>query len=130
MRLMWLAERPHDLKLTVPYAHALRELFELDPQTTTAITTPLRSPSTVTLSGPDGARSVCVEDGDRHEDPAAIVAGFGEGQFGKDAAGILFDRALGAWRQRRSRAAWPISAQKSLAGINAAAGAFDAEMHR
>jgi glutamyl-tRNA reductase len=115
------------------YAHALRELFELNPQTTTAITTPLRSPSTVTLSGPDRVRSVCVEDGDRHEDPAVIVAGFGEGQFGKDAAGILFDGALGAWRRRRSRAAWPIGAQRSLAGINAAAlaaGAFDAEMHR
>jgi glutamyl-tRNA reductase len=35
------------------YADALRELFELDPQATAAITTPLRSASRVPPSGPD-----------------------------------------------------------------------------
>jgi glutamyl-tRNA reductase len=36
------------------YADALRELFELDPQAATAITTPVRSASRVAPSGPDG----------------------------------------------------------------------------
>jgi len=37
------------------YADALRELFELDPQTAAAITTPVRNASRVAPSGPDGA---------------------------------------------------------------------------
>jgi glutamyl-tRNA reductase len=36
------------------YADALRELFELNPQTTAAITTPLRSMSRVTHPGRTG----------------------------------------------------------------------------
>jgi glutamyl-tRNA reductase len=36
------------------YADALRELFELDPQTAAAITAPVRSASRVAPSAPDG----------------------------------------------------------------------------
>jgi glutamyl-tRNA reductase len=38
------------------YADALRELFELDPQAAAAITAPVRRPSRVGPSGPDGGR--------------------------------------------------------------------------
>jgi glutamyl-tRNA reductase len=77
------------------YADALRELFELDPQATAAITTPLRSASRVAPSGPDAVRSAGLEEGDHRQDPAVIVAGLGEIQFGEDAADMLFDGALG-----------------------------------